>query len=140
VDKGADLEPPLALLLLLASRWFDNQSLTELARRGWPRLSSAQSLLFAYIDEAGTPPAELARRLGHSRQATHQLVEGLVQLGLLEVGDDPGRRGGRLVRPSDRGMALATEAAMILRELETSLGTHRARTLRRLLADFLDKA
>ena len=140
MDKGGELEPPLALLLLLASRWFDHRSLAELARRGWPRLSSAQSLLFAYIDEAGTPPAELARRLGNSRQATHQLVHGLVQLGLLEVGEDPGRRRGRLVRPSDEGMALATEAATILRELETSLGADRARVLRELLAGFLDEA
>lgn len=129
-------DPPLARLLLLASRWFDDESREELHQRGWPRLSPAQTLLFTFLDAEGTPPAELARRLGHSRQATHQLIDGLCQLGFLELGVNPQRRGGRLVLLTGRGRELRSTACEILYAREMSLGARRVRTLRRLLAEF----
>jgi len=55
---------PLALLLLRASRWFDRQLLEGLEAEGWPRLTPAQSLVFAHLDPDGVAPATLARRLG----------------------------------------------------------------------------
>jgi DNA-binding MarR family transcriptional regulator len=127
-------EPPLALLLLLASRWFDAAALAESERRGRPRLSPAQSLLFAHLGEGGISPAELARRLGQTRQATHELAQGLVRLGLLTLEQDPGRRGGRLVRPTETGRRLAVEACGILIDLEAQLGVRTAATLRRHLS------
>ena len=127
-------EPPLALLLLSASRWLDAQALEELERRGWPRLSPAQSLLFAHLGEGGISPAELARRMGQSRQATHELAHGLVRIGLLAVEVDPGRRGGRLVRPTETGRRLAVDAYNILTALELRLGAGDVATLRRLLS------
>lgn len=133
-DFGA--QPPLARLLLFASRWFDAQTLAELERRGWPRLSPAQSLVFAHLTDDGLAPSELARRLGQTRQSTQDLVGGLVRLGMVEVADDPARRGGRFVRATPRGRALAVEAYGILLALESSLGARRVQTLRRLLADF----
>ncbi|SDC91251.1 DNA-binding transcriptional regulator, MarR family [Geodermatophilus telluris] len=130
-------EPPLAALLLVASRRLDAALRAELAARGWPRLSGAQSLVFAFLDPDGTPPAELARRLGSSRQATQDLVAGLVRTGLLEVAEDPARRGGRLVRLTASGRALAADAGAVLAGLEAALG-ERAAALRRLLAAPLD--
>lgn len=128
--------PPVARLLLLASRWFDNRSLDELERRGWPRLSPAQSLVFAFLEVDGVSPAELARRLGQSRQATHELVNGLCRLGLLDLQHDPDRRGGRLVLLTDRGLEFAVAGYEVLRGLEEQFGTERAARLRDLLADF----
>lgn len=117
----------------MGSRWFDEQSRIELERRGWPKLSPAQTALFAYLSDTPTPPAELARRLGNTRQATHDLVQGLVRLDLLEVHDDPDRRGGRLVCVTARGLRLAQDAYAILRELENAIGDDIAEPLRRLL-------
>ncbi|TFV51545.1 helix-turn-helix domain-containing protein [Blastococcus sp. TF02A_35] len=113
--------PPLARLLLLASRWFDEQSRAELERRGWPKLSAAQTAVFAHLSDFPVHPAELARRLGNTRQATADLVQGLVRLGLLEMLDDPTRRGGRLVCVPQRGLQLARDAYAILLELEEQL-------------------
>jgi DNA-binding MarR family transcriptional regulator len=127
---------PLALLLLRASRWFDQQLLDRLERQGWPRLTPAQSLVFAHLTPGGVPPATLARRLGTSRQATQDLVGGLVRHHLLEVVPDPVRRGGRLVTLTPTGRALAKDAREILEELEATLGTERAHALHRLLTDF----
>jgi DNA-binding MarR family transcriptional regulator len=126
---------PLAYLLLRASRWFDALLRDQLAAHGWPRLTVAQSLVFAFLDPAGTPPATLARRLGTTRQATQDLVGGLVRHGLLDLADDAARRRGRLVRLTDRGRALAADAADILAALEAGLGDGRARALRELLTD-----
>ena len=126
---------PLALLLLRASRWFDRQLLDGLQKRGWPALSPAQSLVFAHLDAAGVPPAELARRLGQTRQATADLVRGLVRHDLLAVDPNPARRGGRLVVLTDRGRALVQDAGQLLAELEAAYGEDRAQTLRGLLGD-----
>lgn len=122
-------------MLLRASRWFDRQLLEGLERAGWPRLTPAQSLLFAYLPAGGVPPASLARQLGTTRQGTHELVAGLVRLDLLAVTVDPARTGGRLVALTDRGRALTDDAQRILRDLERQIGDERANEVRRLLAD-----
>lgn len=114
---------PLALLLLRASRWFDRQLLDGLERAGWPALSPAQSLVFAHLDPDGTTPAELARRLGNSRQATQDLLAGLVKLDLVLLQSNPARRGGRLVVLSESGRRLTTDAQHLLATLESELGT-----------------
>lgn len=130
-------EPPVALLLLQASRWFDAALLAGLADRGWPRLTPAQSLVFAHLDAGGTPPAELARRLGTTRQATSDLVAGLARIDVLETTDDPARRGGRLVRLTAMGRELATDARDVLDDLEAGLGADRMAELRELLGELL---
>ncbi|MGY1697601.1 MarR family winged helix-turn-helix transcriptional regulator [Geodermatophilus sp. SYSU D00814] len=127
-------ELPLAHLLLQAGRAFDAALREELAARGWPRLSGAQSLVFAYLDPQGTAPAELARRLGTTRQAQQDLVAGLVRLGLVETVTDPARRRGRLVRLTGSGRVLAADAGGILARMEEELG-EAVPVLRRLLAE-----
>lgn len=113
----------------------DRQLLDGLERAGWPRLTPAQSLLFAHLPADGVPPASLARQLGTTRQGTHELVAGLVRLDLLVVAVDPTRAGGRLVTLTDRGRALTDDARQILRDLERHLGDERVDEIRRLLAD-----
>lgn len=126
---------PLALLLLRASRWFDRQLLDRLEQQGWPRLTPAQSLVFAHLDPDGVAPATLARRLGTSRQATQELVAGLVRHGMLELVADPARHRGRLVTLTTTGGTLARAAGATLTELEASIGAERACALRDLLVD-----
>jgi hypothetical protein len=123
---------PLASLLLRASRWFDRQLLEGLQAAGWPALTAAQSLVLAHLDRTGTPPAELARRLGHSRQATHQ--PGHTQPA--RPSTEPARRGGRLVTLTDSGHAMTGDARRLLLHLEDELGRGRAAELRNLLNDF----
>jgi DNA-binding MarR family transcriptional regulator len=137
VQRRDDL--PLALLVLQAGRALDDALREELVTRGWPRLSAAQSLVFAFLDPQGTPPAELARRLGTTRQAQQDLVAGLVRLGLLETVADPARRRGRLVRLTGTGRDLAADATGVLARFETELG-ERADGLRRLLTEVTGEA
>lgn len=133
------IRPPLALVLLRASRWFDAQLLERLEGRGWPRLTPAQSLVFAHLSEDGSSPSELSRRLGSSRQAAHELVAGLQALGLLDVIPDPARRRGRLVTLTPTGRRLARDARSVLADLEDQLGQDRVDALHGLLEE-LDRA
>lgn len=123
-------QAPLALVLLVASRWFDTHLREELAQRGWPPLSAAQSLVFSHLPHDGIPPATLARELGNSRQATAQLMAGLVELDLVMIMNDPQRRRGKLVTLTTRGAALAVEAQGILRELEAHVDPALAEAMR----------
>ena len=132
-ERRFGARPPLARLLFLASRWFDEESRDELERRGWPRLTAAQTGLFAHLSDVPSPPAELARRLGNTRQATAELIQGLVRLELLQVTDDPDRRGGRLVCVTSQGLQLAVEAYEILLDLESHLDKDVVEQLRQLL-------
>lgn len=132
-ERRFGTRPPLARLLLLASRWFDEESRSELERRGWPKLTAAQTALFAHLGADPIPPAELARRLGNTRQATADMIRGLVALQLLDVTDDPDRRGGRLVCVTAPGFRLAHEAYEILLELEGQLEADAVEQLRELL-------
>lgn len=114
--------PPLAHLLLMAGRALDARLRDELEQRGWPRLSATQSLVFAYLDQAGTAPSELARRLGTTRQSAAELVAGISGLGLVEVVANPARPRGRLVRLTGDGHKLAVDALKMLTQLEAELG------------------
>ena len=132
-DDGARPEIPLALLLLRASRWFDRRVIDGLEELGHPRLTAAQTLAFAHLDPEGTPPAELARRLGTTRQSTADLVAGLTRLGLLASEPDPGRTRGRLVVLTADGRSLAGDARELLAAEEERLPAARVRRLREAL-------
>jgi DNA-binding MarR family transcriptional regulator len=81
----------------------------------------AQSLLLAHLEPGGTRPAQLARRLGTSRQAAAELLGGLERLGVVEVVDDPASRRGRLARLTPEGRRLAAAADRHLARLESDL-------------------
>lgn len=132
------MQAPILLLLLKASRVLDRRLLAALVEEGWPPLSTAQSMLFGTLDRAGTPPAELARRMGTTRQATHDLVGGLARLELVHVIDDPDRRRGRLVALTQRGSELAVAGRRILARLEDELDPDVARSLRTSLARLVE--
>lgn len=124
--------------MLKASRLLDRRLLAALVEQGWPPLSTAQSMLFGSLDRAGTPPAELARRMGTTRQATHDLVGGLVRLELVQVVDDPDRRRGRLVALTERGRELASAGRRILMEIEDELDPRLVGPLRSSLSQLLE--
>lgn len=138
MPDDAGPQQPLARLLLIAARWFDARSLDELERQGWPRLSPAQSTVFAHLDTRGIAPVELARRLGRSRQATHELIQGLVRLGVVAVHDDPGRSGRTRVCLTEAGLRLSVAGYRVLVDLERQLDEEDVSTLRRVLARFDD--
>lgn len=130
--------PPLALLLAQRGRWLDRAVITRLHERGWPTLTSAQSLVFASLDSGGTPLATLTERLGTTRQSTHELVAGLDNLGLLTLAPDQNDSRRRTVELTSDGRSFVRQATAIFAELEHQLaerlGPDRLQLLRETLA------
>lgn len=116
-----DTQQNLGFLLLNAFRWFDEGLLAALNRAGWPEIGRPESMVFAHLDATGTRISELARRGGVSRQAAHQVVQGLRRAGLVELVSDPANRSAKLVRPTGRGERSIAFARRRLLELETVL-------------------
>lgn len=129
---------PLGRLLLDAFSWFDEGLLASLAAGGWPRLTPAQSLVMAHLDAEGTRSAEVARRVGVSRQAIHRTVAELAELGLVSLEEDPANASARLVVLTDLGRATVTAALATFQAIESALaqrlGERDIASLRRILS------
>ncbi len=128
----------LGAALLFASDWFNDALVGRLQASGWPRFSRTEALVFAFVDEDGTRPVELARRIGISRQSMHTVISKLIQRDLLTTDPDPNDARSLLVRLSSRGNQLAHAASKVIEELEGELagriGTEHVESLRRALA------
>ena len=112
---------PLGKLLLHAYRWFDDSLLASLHQGGWPALTLAQSMLFPYLDADGTRSAELARRMGVTRQAIRQLVKELEAARLVEQRPDPSNRSAKLVSLTAAGRRNVAAARRAFTAIETEL-------------------
>lgn len=130
--------PGLALSLLRAAEWFDEALLESLERRGWPRLTRSQSQLFAALGPDGASVAELARRVGVTRQSMHHAVGSLVREGILTTHADQHDARAVVVALSPRGRRLVAAAQQELGALEVELaariGTSAVAHLRAALA------
>lgn len=80
--------------------------------------TSARSALMGNIARKGTKQGLLVDRLGISKQAVQQLIDGLVEDGILERVADPDDRRGRIVRLTDGGRAAMRDANHIKLEIE----------------------
>jgi DNA-binding MarR family transcriptional regulator len=125
----------LAAQLLDAFRWFETALLRRLEAEGWA-IRAPHSRLFAHLDlDEGTRPAELARRMGVTRQAVHQTIGELREMGLVALEETGG--GGKRVVLTERGrenVAAARAAfAAAERELAARIGERRVRALREAL-------
>ncbi|MDT0608994.1 MarR family winged helix-turn-helix transcriptional regulator [Streptomyces lancefieldiae] len=111
----------MPMLLAGARRWFDDALMASMRAAGEQPLSSAQGQVFALLDAEGTTVAELARRLGVTRQTAHQAVHGLLALGLLEQVADPSSARNRLIRITAEGMRVHRRAQATLTVVEDVL-------------------
>jgi DNA-binding MarR family transcriptional regulator len=130
-------------VLLKCARLLDERAVARVNREGGPqpRLRPAHTRLLPHIDVEGTRITELARRLGITKQAVGQLVDDLVQQGVLELAPDPEDKRARRVRFTPKGMAAIAHGLGVLQQIEAELsrriGAPRMRTLHETLTDLL---
>ncbi len=122
----------LAFLLLDRFRWFQRSLRSRLDLEGVPEMTIPQILILPNLDAGGTRISELARRVGVSRQAVHQTLGELADLGLLEVVADPTHGRARLARLTNRGRKIDRDALKVIARLERDLAS---RIGKRNLAD-----
>ncbi len=124
--------------LWAASQLWIDQFIAEMRAADYPWFGRAQANVLGHMERDGTPQGLLVERLGLSKQAVQQLIDDLVTRGLVERVPDPADRRARIIRFTDRGLAMLTDANRIKRRIERRLmdrlGKKDQQTLARLLA------
>lgn len=118
--------------------WFDEGLQNYLRQKGWPSVTRPQSMVMVNVVLGVTRPSDIARALGVTRQAVHTTINGMVEIGLLELADDPQDRRSKIVVISEQGAKMREHARRATRlmceELARRIGPERLETLREALA------
>jgi DNA-binding MarR family transcriptional regulator len=101
--------------------------------------TTARSALVGQIAPRGTKQALLVDRLGTTKQAVQQLIDGLEAEGIVERIADPDDRRGRIVRLSETGRAAMLDADRIKLAIEAEYRSAMAEGELEQLADLLGK-
>jgi DNA-binding MarR family transcriptional regulator len=129
----------LGLLLREPYRVASERLHERIAERGHPEVRPPHGRVLEFLDDAGTPVSELARRAQITKQSMAELVAHLERHGYVERVADPGDRRARLVRATDRGREVYAIAREFVAETERAwtarLGKDRMRELRALLEE-----
>lgn len=111
----------LGQLLLRGFYWVDNGLQKGLQERGWPEISHAQSMLIIAVGEGINKPTAIATHLGVSRQAVHQTLKDLENLGIVHLLPNPQDKRSKIVELGDLSIPIMLDAKEILMELENKL-------------------
>jgi DNA-binding MarR family transcriptional regulator len=134
MDSAAHLIVPM----LQGFIWFDEGLQNYLRQKGWPAVTRPQSMVMVTVVLGVTRPSEIARILGISRQAVHTTINGMIEIGLLELADDPDDRRSKIVVISEQGTRMrehARQASTLMSdELARRIGAGKLEALREALA------
>jgi DNA-binding MarR family transcriptional regulator len=136
-DPQLPREPNLNELLLSRSDWLTQQLLVRVKGSRFDGITPAQTRLLAQMAGKPTSMAELARRLGVSRQAVHKTVSDLERRGILKVEIDPARGNASKVVYTELGREVNREGAKLIQQIEQTLaqrlGAQQVADLKQLL-------
>ncbi|MBX3707612.1 MAG: MarR family transcriptional regulator [Pseudomonadales bacterium] len=107
--------------IMHAFYWLDDGLQAHLARTTGVSVPRAQSMIMVCIGDGVQRQADLATRLGVSKQAVQQALKELVGKGLVTVEQDPDNGRQRIVRFTARGRRLREVAVEGLLDLEALL-------------------
>jgi DNA-binding MarR family transcriptional regulator len=129
-------DPPgfeLPLLLLHGFRMLIDELHAELARQGHPDMRPMHGFVFQAVGPGGTTAAQLARRLGISKQAAGKTIDSLERLGYLERRPDPADARRKVVRLTGRAVDALDRSARVFDDLRARwaevIGAERLRAL-----------
>jgi len=118
--------------------WTDEGLQNYLRKQGWPEVTRPQSMVMNNVVIGVRKPSDIARNLGVSRQAIHITIRQMVDLGILELVDDPEDRRSKVVAIGATGakMRESAQQAMlqIARTLEKRIGKTQVDQLKAALA------
>ncbi len=100
----------LIVPLLQAFCWFDDGLQAFLQKRGWAHVTRPQSMVMVNVLTGVRRPSEIARNVGVSRQAIHTTITQMVQMGMLEMRDDPADKRSKIVALSPKGHTMRKDA------------------------------
>lgn len=130
--------------LWLANRQWQARFVEAMRGAGHDWFTDARANLLGHIARGGTPQAVVIARMGISKQAVQQLIDGLQGEGILERVPDPKDSRSRIVRHTAAGLRAMRDADRIKREIEAGyhslLGAEAFEALMRALRSMTDKA
>ncbi|MDR5730258.1 MAG: MarR family transcriptional regulator [Terriglobia bacterium] len=103
---------------LRAFYWLDDSLQAVFAEHGWPKQSHAQSMVVLALGEGIDRPIDIARRLGISRQAVHQMLTIMSERGMVVITQDPNDRRNSIVDFSPSAKEIRKKANTIMLQLE----------------------
>lgn len=125
--------------LLQAFYWLDESLQNHFRAAGHPQVSRTQSMIMSNLADGITRPAELARRIGISRQAVQQLLLDLQKRGLVDLVQDPDDARAKIVRYNTGALEIGHIAIAALdridTELEKRIGRKAVQSLHKILVD-----
>ncbi|MEO8360009.1 MAG: MarR family winged helix-turn-helix transcriptional regulator [Vicinamibacteria bacterium] len=90
---------------------------------GYSWFSEARANVIPHIDRAGTQQAVLAERMGLSKQAIQQFVDGLVADGVVQRTPDPADARARIVTFTPEGLSVLAAANRAKKSIEADYAT-----------------
>ncbi len=112
----------VAQLLFKCARLVNERAITRVNERArGPALRAAHTTLFPHLNAEGVRGADLAKKLGVTKQAVSQLVTELEEWGVVEQIADPQDGRAKLVRFTKKGEQALLQGLAVLGELETEL-------------------
>jgi DNA-binding MarR family transcriptional regulator len=113
----------VAQLLFKCARLVNERAISRVNERvAGPALRAAHTTLFPHLNAEGVRGADLAKKLGVTKQAVSQLVTELEEWGVVEQIADPQDGRAKLVRFSKKGEQAMLQGLAVLGELEAELG------------------
>jgi DNA-binding MarR family transcriptional regulator len=111
----------LIVPLLQAFYWFDDGLQAYLQDKGWAQVTRPQSMVMVNIVTGVRRPSDIARNLGVSRQAIHATIAQMVEMGMLELKDDPEDGRSKIVAIAAQGQAMRADANEAVKALTGEL-------------------
>jgi DNA-binding MarR family transcriptional regulator len=111
----------VAQLLFKCARLLNDAAIARVNREGGPVLRASHTSLLPHISSEGARGADIAKKLGVSKQAVSQLITELEEWGMVEQVADPADGRAKLVRFTGEGEKSLVRGLAVLRELETEL-------------------
>ena len=117
----ANADETLIVRIWQAFVWFDEGLQSYLKSVGWPDVTRPQSMVMTNVVVGVRRPSDIARNLGVSRQAIHVTIRQMIDLGLLELVDDPDDRRSKIVDIGATGAKMRENAQSAMRLLTAEL-------------------
>ncbi len=107
--------------LAYALYWMDESLQASLEAAGWPRMNRTRSMIMLSVTVGVNRPTALAKSLGVSRQAVHQLLRDMGEEGLVELVPDSKDRRAKIVQFSPGADAIRAAAENAVAAIEERL-------------------
>ena len=117
--------------------WLDESLQLQLEAEGWPRVSRARSMLMMCVAAGINQPSNISKSLGISKQATHQLLRGMIDDEFVELAPHPEDKRAKIVRFNENSASIRRAADKALRDIESRLEQRIGKTRFRQLKEIL---